>query len=62
MVGLVNAVVVERDHLYVGDVGLEARDTSGGALTRRWASEVNHQCSLKRACGSANTLTGWNID
>ena len=49
VVGLVDVVIVVRDCLYVGDVGLEARDTSGGALTRRWASEVNHQCSLKRA-------------
>ena len=35
VVGLVDAVIVGRDHLYVGDVGLEARDTSRGALTRR---------------------------
>ena len=31
VVGLVDDVVVQRDRLYVGDVGLEARDTSGGS-------------------------------
>ena len=44
-----SAVVGLVDVVLVSDVGLEARDTSRGALTRRWASEVNHQCSLKRA-------------